>query len=205
MLDEFRGADVRFQNGGQNGLVNALDDVHGAFRVGADDDAVRVQQVVHRAAFPQEFRVGDDVKFHAGACIALDGLAHFLPGFNRNGGFVHNDLVAHFRFQHLGDFPRHFFNVGQVHGAVRIGRGGHGNEDDFTFRDGISNGGGKFQASHGHVFFHEFFQLGLVNGNGPGLECAYFFRVIVHTDDVVAHFRKTGARGKSHVATADDR
>lgn len=205
MLDELRRVDVRFQNGRVDGLVDALDDVHGAFRVGADDDAVGMQQVVHRASLPQEFRVGNDVELHVRSCIALDGLADFFTGFDGYGGFVHNDLVTHFRFQHLGDFPRHFFNVGQVHGAVRIGRRGHGNEDDFAFRNGISNGGGKFQPSDGHVFFHEFFQLGLVNGNGPGLEGAYFFRVIVHTDDVVAHFRKTGARGKPHVATADDR
>lgn len=160
VLDELRRVDVRFQNGRVDGLVDALDDVHGTFRVGADDDAVGMQQVVHRASLPQEFRVGNDVELHVRSCIALDGLADFFTGFDGYGGFVHNDLVAHFRLEHLGDFPGHFFNVGEVHGAVRIGRRGHGNEDDFTFRNGISNGGGKFQASHGHVFFTSSSSLG---------------------------------------------
>lgn len=79
MLDEFRGVDVRFQNGGMNGLVNALDDIHGPFGVGPDDDAVRVEKVVHGAAFPQEFRIGNDVELNVRPRIALDGLSDFSP------------------------------------------------------------------------------------------------------------------------------
>lgn len=97
MLDEFRGVDVRFQNGGMNGLVNALDDIHGSFGVGPDDDAVRVEKVVHGATFPQEFRIGNDVELNVRPRIALDGLSDFFSCFDGYRGFVHNDLVAHFR------------------------------------------------------------------------------------------------------------
>lgn len=187
-----------------NGLVNALDDVHGLFRVGSNDNAVGVQQVVHGASFPQEFWIGDNVELNIRPRIVLDGLADFFPGFDGYGGFVHNDLVSHFWLERLGDFPGHFFNVGQVHGTIRIGRRGHGDEDDFAFRDGSGDGRGKFQPPHGYVFFHELFQLGLVNGDGPGLKSTYFFRIIIHANDVMAHFGKTGACGQPHVTTADN-
>lgn len=63
-----------------NGLVNAPDDVHGLFRVGSNDNAVGVQQVVHGASFPQEFWIGDNVELNIRPRIVLDGLADFFPG-----------------------------------------------------------------------------------------------------------------------------
>ena len=82
-----------------------------------------------------------------------------------------------------------------------IYRGGQGRDCQC---DGSGDGRGKFQPPHGYVFFHELFQLGLVNGDGPGLKSTYFFRIIIHANDVMAHFGKTGACGQPHVTTADN-
>lgn len=172
-----------------NGLVNALDDVHGLFRVGSNDNAVGVQQVVHGASFPQEFWIGDNVELNIRPRIVLDGLADFFPGFDGYGGFVHNDLVSHFWLERLGDFPGHFFNVGQVHGTIRIGRRGHGDEDDFAFRNGSGDGRGKFQPPHGYVFSRALPAWARKWG-WPRIEEYVFFRIIIHANDVMAHFGK---------------
>ena len=53
----------------------ALSTAGSAFTVGADDDAVGMQEVDDGGAFAQKLGVGDDVEEMAGDAVALDGAA----------------------------------------------------------------------------------------------------------------------------------
>jgi len=97
----------------------------------ADEHAVGREQVLHRRAFRQELRVGQDLVPHAPAVVHQD-LLDGLGGLDGHRGLLHHDLVG---AGDVGDHARRALPVGEVGGlagaqAARLGRGVDGDEDD---------------------------------------------------------------------------
>ena len=62
----------------------------------------------------------------------------------------------------------------------------------------------KCEASGGGVLAHQFFQARLVNGHAARLEQRDFLGILVHADDLVAGFGKTGAGDQADVTGSDE-
>ncbi len=201
MLDELGAVDVRDQHRRGKGLIHLLHQGDGAVRVPADDDAVRLHEVCHGAAFTQELRIADDIKLHAGLGIAADGLRHTLTGLHRHGALVHDHAVA---VQELGDLTGHLFDEAQVHAAICLRRCGHGDEEHLPMVHAFLGAGGEAQALRRHILLHQRLQAGLINGDLTSQQGLDLAGVIVHADDVVPHFGKAGACGESDVTRTDD-
>ena len=130
MLDQFRGVDVRDDDGRIERLINFLHRRHWPLRSHADHNPVRLHQIFNREPLAQELRVAGHVEIHR----AFDGLGHLVTGLHRHRAFVHDDLVACHR---RGNFPRHTFNKAQVHRPVRERRRRHRNENDVRLLDSV--------------------------------------------------------------------
>ncbi len=110
-------------------LVDAPQHLGGAFGVGADHDAVGMQEVDDGRAFAQELGVRDHVEALRVDAVAVQHAANPLVGVDRHRALFHDDLVAVDGAGNLGD---HGLDVGEVGGAgVALG-GAHGDEDGFA-------------------------------------------------------------------------
>ena len=180
--------------GGEWG-VDAGEQVGGGFGIGADDDAVRVEEVCDGGALAQELGVGDDVEEAAGDTVALEGAADPLVGVDRDGGFFDDDLVAGER---AGDLAGDGFDVGEVCVAV-LGLGGaDGDEDGVRGARGFAEVGGE--ADFGvAVAFEEFGEVVLVDQGVAGLEGGDLSLVVIDTDHAVADLGEADGRDKADV------
>lgn len=186
--------------GAWNG-VHVLHRLHRAGRTDADDDAIRLHQILDREPLAQEFRVADHVEFHLRFAVALDRLGHLVAGADRHGAFVHDNLVAGHGCR---DLPGHGLDKAQIDRAVRLRRRGHGDEDHVGILDAVLGGGGKAEAAGGDVVLHQFGEARLVNGQAAGLKEFDLLRVAIDADDVMADLGETGTGDETHVASADD-
>ena len=89
----------------------AIEHSCGAFVVGADDDAVGMEEVGDGGSLAQELGVGDDVEEMAGDAVALHGAADPLVGVDGDGAFFDDDLVAG---EGACDLAGDGFDVGEV-------------------------------------------------------------------------------------------
>ena len=201
MLDEFRGVDVGDDDGRLERGVNLAHGRDRPGRAGADHHAVRLHQVADGKPFAQKFRVADHVEFHLGGAVALDGFGNFLAGFDGHRAFVHHDLVAG---HGAGDVAGHALDVAQVHRAVRLGRGGDGDEDDVGFLNAFRRALGEAEPPGGDVFPDEFFQSRFIDGNTSRLQQFDLGGVAVHADNLVTDLGKAGSRYQADVASSDD-
>ena len=103
-----------------------------------------------------------------------------------------------------GDLAGDFFDEAQVHAAIGLRWGGHGDEDDLAMLDALLRGGGEAQTAGGDVLFDDGFEAWLVNGNLSSEEGLDFAWVIVHAADLMADFCKTSACGETDVTGTDD-
>lgn len=195
MLDELGRAQIRFDDGRMEVLVDALHGVERTLGVGADDDAVRAEEVVHRAAFPQEFGVGDHVEIDIGRRIARDGLSHFGAGAHWHRRFVGNDAVAVFGLHAFGQLARNLFNVGEVYRAVYLRGRRHGDKDDFTFGDGTGNVRREGQATRACIAPDHVFQIGLVDRRHALLEHFDLAGIAIDAKNPVPVFGEARTRG----------
>ena len=119
--------------------VDAVEHGGGALAVGADDDAVGMQEVGDGGAFAEKLGVGDDVEEVAGDAVALDGAANPLVGVDGDGAFFDDDFVAGER---AGDLAGDGFDVREVGVAGLALRRADGDED------GVALAGGLGQVGH---------------------------------------------------------
>ena len=164
------------------------------------DDAIGLHQVLDSGAFAEEFGIADDVDVSAGV-VAADGLRDLLAGLDRDGALVDDDAVF---LDVDGDFAGDALDKAEIDAAVGLGRRGHGDKDDLRRGDGVGDGGGEGKASGGDVLLHELLKAGLVNGNVTGAELLDFLDVVIHADDVMAHFGETSARDQPNVTRTNN-
>ena len=93
--------------------------------LGADDDAVRLHEVVDGRTLLEELGVADDAERMRG--LAADDLADLGGRPDRDGALVDDDLVAVHRAREI---PRHVEHVLEVGRPVFAGGRAHGDEDD---------------------------------------------------------------------------
>lgn len=132
----------------------------------ADDDAIGLHEVFDGEAFAKEFWIADDVELDFRFAIAGDGFGDFLAGLYRDGAFINDYFVT---FHRAGDVAGDALDEGEVDGAVGLGRGGDGDEDNVGIADAIIGGGGEGEAAFGDVGLDHFFETRLVDGNAAGL------------------------------------
>ncbi len=107
------------------GRVEILQDLPGEVRVHAQDDPVRLHEVVDRRALLEELGVGADV--HGEVGVGLDLGADLRRGAHGHRALGDDDLLA---VHGLADGACHRQHVLEVGGAVLAGGRAHGDEDD---------------------------------------------------------------------------
>ena len=203
VLDELGRVDVGHQHGGHERLVDLLHEGDRALAVAADDDPVRLHEVGDRASFAQELRVADHVEFGPGLVVAPDRIRDLFAGSHGDGAFIHDDAVLA-GFEDGGDFAGDFFDVGQVHAAVGLGRGGDGDEHDLRVVHPLLGARRKLQPLRGDVLVDQLFEARFVDGDFAGEQRVHLALVVVHADDVVADFREAGTRDKTDITGTND-
>ena len=121
VLDQFRGIDVRDDDRRVEGRINFLHGLHRPLGANPHHHPVGLHQVLDGEAFAQKFGIADHVEVHPGLAVALDRFGDLFAGLDRDGAFVHHDLVAR---HGAGDFARDALDETQIHRA--IGWGGVG-------------------------------------------------------------------------------
>ncbi len=169
-------------------------------RIGADDDAVRVEKVGDGGSLPQELGIGDDVEEAARDAVALDGAADPLVGVDRDGGFFDDDLVAGER---ACDLAGNGFDVGEVGVAtLRLG-GADGDEDDLRGAGGLVQIGGEANLGVA-MAFQQFGEVFLVDQSVSGLQGGDLALIVIDADDGVSHLSETDSRDKADVPRTYD-
>ena len=171
----------------------------------ADEHAIRVEQIGHRRALGEEFRIGKHLKFvsvRIGGNDGLDGVG----GLHRNRGLFDDDLVA---IGVLGDRAGNRFDKTQIGGAAdsdavglrwRVDR----HENDVGGLDGPGDIGGEKEIATARLR-HDGIEARLVDGQiavvprGDALG--------VHVDDVYANVGTLqsdhGHRWPTHITSAN--
>ena len=147
-----------------------------------------MQQVANRTTFPEEFRITDDIKFDFLLVVPFDGLRNFFAGFDRHGGFIHDDFVLG---HCTGHFPGHALDKRHVDRTIRFRRSRHSNENYLGVSYAIRNLSGKAQLAARDVFLHQLFKSWLVNRDAATLQERNFLEVVIHAHHLVADFGKT--------------
>ncbi len=170
--------------------------------LGADDDPVRMLEILDRGALAQEFGIGDDPAAHRRRGLADDPL-DLVAGADR-----HRRLGDDHRRtgQRLGDLARGAVDIGKVGMAVAAARRrADGDEDRFGAADAGDEIGGEAQPAAFDVAGDEPVEAGLEDRHDALLERLDLARVLVDADDVVAEIGKAGAGDQPDIAGPDDR
>jgi hypothetical protein len=170
----------------------------------ADHDAVRVQEVVHRAALAQELRVADDG--HVGAA---EDLQRGGGGADRDRRLVDHDAAGWQQVAYLvGDGP-HRREVGR---PARAHRRGHAEVDDLG-REVVPSAGARHrgggtddesQPSRRHALLDQVGQPRLHDVDPPGAQPLDLRGVDVGAHHVMPEGGQTRPGGEAHVTGPDD-
>ena len=169
------------------GRVDRAQQFGRAFAIGAHDDPIGMQEILHRCAFAQKLGIGDDVERIATDSVALDHPANPLVGVDRDRALFDDDLVT---IDGAGDLAGHCLHIGQVSIAgLRLGRS---NRD----KDGLAGARGFTEVGHKThpgiaISLQQLGQVLLVDERVAGLERGYLALVVVHADHRMTHLRKT--------------
>src|SRR5262249_40666316 len=90
--------------------VDLSRDLLGTLVIGANDDAIRMLEIMDRGAFAQEFRIRHDGKVRIAPELSNDAL-NLVAGANRHSRFGDDDGEP---LECLGDFARRSVNAGQI-------------------------------------------------------------------------------------------
>ena len=185
--------------GGERG-VDAAEEAGGGPGIGADDDAVGVEEVGDGGALAQELGVGDDVEEAAGDAVALDGAADPLVGVDRDGGFFDDDLVAG---EGAGNLAGDRFDVGEVC-IAGLGLGGaDGDEDGIALAGGLGEVGGETDAGVA-VTLEELREVVLVDEGVAGLEGCDLVFVVIDADDGVTDLGEADGGDQADITRANN-
>ena len=175
--------------------VNFLQQLGGEFVVRADYDAIGIQEVGHRRAFAQEFRVGSHREQPRTRAVEKQRLAQRLAGPHRNGALLHDYLAL---LNRLCDFVGHRLDERQVRFSGFRLRRPHRNENCIRHRHRVAYGSRKIQPP-ALVAPQQLRQVAFMDGYFTAHEHFDFGCVIVHGNHRVSNFREARCRNQSHV------
>ena len=118
---------------------------------------------------------------------------------------IAHHVVALVLGQRVADFLAGPFEVAHVDGAVRLGRGADGQEDDLGVLRGVLDVVGELQRARGIVLLHQFLQARLEDRAVAVLEHLELFLVLLGAAHCVADAGQTGRRHQTDISTTDDR
>ncbi len=180
--------------------VDAGENFAAAVAVGADDDAVGVEEVGDGGSFAKELGVGDDVEEMAGDAVALHGARDPLVGVDGDGALFDDDLIAG---EGAGDLAGDGFDVGEIGVAGLALRGADGDEDGLALAGGLGEIGHEADLGVA-VPFEQLGQVVLVDERVAGLQGGDFALIIIDTDDIVAHLGETDGCNQAYISGSDD-
>ena len=160
-LDHLRGSDVRAHDRRVDRLVERCDDARVHLRERADDDAVRVHEVLDRAALGEELGIGDVA--HVREPARVESRPNLLAGPDRHRALHHEDRPLLERRERVDHAP----DGGQV-GVARVGRRCADADEHDGRRDDLLELGAERQPLA--VALEQLVETGLVQRQAPGLQ-----------------------------------
>ena len=173
----------------------------GGFAVaGANHHPIRVEEVVDRCAFPQEFGVGHHV--HRTAVPPSDQPLQQACRADRRGALLdYNRLPTHQRGDGAGSVEKDH----QVRLAVGGGGGLDGHEDVFAARDALFRIECEAEAALSHPLADQRLKAWFVDGELPPAQALHLLTVDIQTGHPVAQVREAGAGDEANISRAYDR
>ena len=167
--------------------------------LGADDDAVGMEEVGDRRALTKKLRIRHHVKALLVDAVTLQNAADPFVGVDRYSALFDDHLVA---ADGAGDLGDHGFDVGEVGGAgVALGSS-DGDEDGLACLDGSAQVRGEIHTAV-EVFCQHLGQVLFVNRDAALAERCHLGFVIVDADDAMAHFGKADRGHQADISRAD--
>src|SRR5699024_4471500 len=172
-------------------------------RVGADDDAVRVQGVLDPKTFAEELRAPTEFGLFpdGGECGQTRGQGR--GGADRDGGATHDHSGPGQVWGELLDGGVDIAQVGRT-GVVAL-RGPDADQVQVGEFGGLGEGCGETQAAGLHVLGEYFVEAGLVERDLARTQHVDLVLVDVDPDHLEAHVGEAGSGGCAQVAGPDDR
>ena len=201
MLYQLRAVHIGHHDWSHERLINLFHEGQRAIAIRSDNDSIRIHQVGDRASFPEKLRIADYIEIDACLVISPDCFRHLFPGFDWYGALVDDDAIF---FQHLSDFARDTFDVGEVHAAVWLRGRGNCDENNLRMVNAVFDAGRKAQSACGNVALNQFLETGLVDRYLPTPQAINFFLVVVYADDIVADIGQASAGHKTDISRANN-
>ena len=201
VLDHLGRAGVGDEDGGVEGGVERGDAIGDVGLIGAEDDAIGVEDVVDGGAFAQELRVGDDREGDVGAGVLGEDFGHELDRADGHRALVDDDEVAG---GVGGDAAGGGGDVGCIGAADLVRRSADADEGELGAGEGPGVVGREAEASGGEAALEEVVEAGLVDGGSAGLEGDDLALVGIEPDDVVSEVGEGYRIGEPDVSAAAD-
>ena len=167
-----------------------------AWSVAADDDAVGLQEVLHRRALAQELRVRHDL--HVGSVEhPLDDAGRA----DRHRRLVDDDALVR---QVRRDLPGRRLDVGEVGAAVLALRRRHAQERDLAVLDGVGGAEHELEPTRAEPLVDEAVEAVLDDRDLARRQPRDLVGIDVGADHLVAEVGEAGTGREAHVAGSDD-
>src|SRR3984957_1278166 len=208
VLGELRGAHVHDDEAvviAREGFIERAHELLRARILGADDDTVRLHEVLDGHALFEEFGVRDDVELGAHAALGDPGLdlgAHLIRRAHRHGRFRDDDRIAVDMRAHGACGGEH---IAQIGGAILIAARADGDDLEETVRDGLHRIGRELDTSGLAIALDQRLKARLMNRHIALIQTLDFFGVYVDAHDMVARLGKTCPCDQTDVAGAEYR
>ena len=204
VFDQLRGAAADIKHRRRVQIKRPVDFGHHRARrfiVAADDDAVRMLEIVDGRAFAQELRVGHDLHVGFRPHFAQDAL-DLVAGADRHRRFRHHHRRGR---QERRDLAHRAIDVAQIGVTVAAARR-RADCDEHRIRlvDAVGPGR-KRQPLLRHIGRHEIGEARLEDRDFAALERRDPARILVDAGDVMTEIGETSARDKADITGADHR
>lgn len=181
---------------GGEGKIDLAEEVAGALGVGADDDAIGIEEVGDGGAFAKELGVGDDLELVFSAAVEQDDATDPFVGVHGNGAFFDDDFEA---VESAGDLAGDGLDVGEIGFSGGGGGSADGDEDGGGGGDGGVEVSGEGEAGGG-VFAQEFGEELFVDGAVAVAQELELALVVIDQDDLMAEFGERSGGDEADVA-----
>ncbi len=173
----------------------------------ADDGLGRVEEIVHRGAFAQEFRVEADAEIDAGAPprAALERRQHQAAhGAGHQRAAHHHHRRARVIAQRGADLLGNAPQVIELDVAIGAARRADAHQEQVAAQDGGHGVGRGAQAPGLDLRLDHRLEVALDDRRMPGADGGNLERLDIHAGHVVAFAREAGSADRADVAQAQD-